>query len=234
MNLLKKYKFYFLGFGIIIIFAIINILFYFYEPSNIILDELTYETTLNDKNDEKITVEIKGAVINPGVYTVDLNSIVNDVVKISGGFKKDAYTKNINLSKKLKDENVIFVYSKNEYKNLASISEGFTLKECVSDTMYIDNCIIKGNSIIDSGINSVPSNNENNTEKYNNNEPQVINLNTATKEELITLSGIGEQKADDIIMYRLKNGPFETIDDLKNVSGIGEKTFDKLKDFITV
>lgn len=61
-----------------------------------------------------------------------------------------------------------------------------------------------------------------------------VNLNTATKEELETLSGIGPAKSTAIIEYRDKTGKFQQIEDLKNISGIGDKTFEKLQDSITV
>ena len=61
-----------------------------------------------------------------------------------------------------------------------------------------------------------------------------ININTATTEELQALSGIGETKAQAIVDYRTQNGKFETIEDLKNVSGIGDSTFEKIKENITV
>jgi competence protein ComEA len=57
----------------------------------------------------------------------------------------------------------------------------------------------------------------------------AVNINTATKEELDSLPGIGPVKAQAIVDYRTKNGPFKSIDDLKKVSGIGEATFDKIK-----
>ena len=60
-----------------------------------------------------------------------------------------------------------------------------------------------------------------------------ININTASKEQLMTLKGVGEKIADRIIEYR-KAHPFKTIEDLMNVKGIGQKKFEKLKDFITV
>ena len=61
-----------------------------------------------------------------------------------------------------------------------------------------------------------------------------ININTASKEELMTLAGIGESKADNIIKYRQENGSFSSVEDLTNVSGIGESIFNKIKDSITV
>jgi len=61
-----------------------------------------------------------------------------------------------------------------------------------------------------------------------------VNINRADETELQTLTGIGPSKAEAIIQYRTENGPFKTIEDLKNISGIGEKTFEKLKDDITI
>lgn len=63
---------------------------------------------------------------------------------------------------------------------------------------------------------------------------QKINLNTATKEQLMTLSGIGEAKAEDIIAYRVENGDFQTIEDIMKISGIKEAAFQKIKDKIMV
>ncbi|MBE2987247.1 helix-hairpin-helix domain-containing protein [Campylobacter sp. RM12920] len=61
----------------------------------------------------------------------------------------------------------------------------------------------------------------------------VINLNTATKDELMSLNGIGESKAEAIIEYRKAN-KFNSIEDIKNISGIGDKTYENLKDDISV
>ncbi len=62
----------------------------------------------------------------------------------------------------------------------------------------------------------------------------AVNINTAAKEELQTLSGIGPEKAEAIIDYRTKNGPFQTVDDLAKVRGFGEKTVEKLRSDISV
>ena len=61
-----------------------------------------------------------------------------------------------------------------------------------------------------------------------------ISINNATKEELMTLPGIGESKAKEIINYREKNGPFKTVEDLKKVTGIGDNIFAQIKENITL
>lgn len=65
-------------------------------------------------------------------------------------------------------------------------------------------------------------------------EMSKVNLNTATKEELLTLDGIGESYADRIIEYRQNNGPFQSPEEIMQVNGIGEKTYQKIKDRILV
>lgn len=66
------------------------------------------------------------------------------------------------------------------------------------------------------------------------NQEGKINLNTATEAELQTISGIGAKKAQEIIRFRDEQGPFKTVEELKNVPGIGEKTVERLKDMLTV
>ena len=71
-------------------------------------------------------------------------------------------------------------------------------------------------------------------ERYAQAAPEKVNLNTATKEELMTLRGIGEAKAEDIIRYREKSGGFTRIEDIMQISGIKNAAFEKIKDDITV
>ncbi len=158
----------------------------------------------------KVYVDIKGSVKKPGVYQVPADSIVWDIVNLSGGFTKNAYTKNINLSQKVKDEMVIYVFSKNE---MLKMNENVkTDTTCTTNIINYDNCIT--------------------TEKKETNTV-LVNINTASKEELMNVSGIGASKADSIIAYRIKT-PFSKIEDIMNVSGIGESLFDKIKKYITV
>lgn len=76
--------------------------------------------------------------------------------------------------------------------------------------------------------------NENNQDKETNSAMNKIDLNKASETELQTLTGVGGKKAQEIIRYREEKGGFKSIEDLKNISGIGEKTFEKLKNQITV
>ena len=62
----------------------------------------------------------------------------------------------------------------------------------------------------------------------------LVDINTATVEQLKTLNGIGDSKAESIIEYREQNGGFKSVEEIKNVTGIGEKMFEKIKDKITI
>ncbi len=163
----------------------------------------------------QIYVDIKGYVNKPGVYKLDSNSRVIDAIKTSGGLKKDANTRFINLSKVLNDGDVIVIYSNSEIKKAKKQDVIYVETPCVCEEVKNDACY-KDNSL-------------NETNKTN-----KININTASLEELKTLSGIGEAKAKSIIEYRTKNGNFKSIEDLLNVSGISETIYAKIKENITV
>lgn len=160
----------------------------------------------------KVYVDIKGSVKKPGVYQVSADSIVWDIVNLSGGFTKNAYTKNINLSQKVKDEMVIYVFSKSEMSKMNNTVKTDTA--CTTNVINYDNCITTEKNATETST-------------------SLVNINTASKEELMTVSGIGASKADSIIAYRIKT-PFSKIEDIMNVSGIGESLFDKIKKYITV
>ena len=143
---------------------------------------------------------------------------VNDIIKLSGGLKKNASTDNINLSKKVSDEMVIIVSSKKETSN-----QILTKNNCKNDALIIndESANISLSSTLQQNENAIKS------------SPGLLNLNSASKDELLTLNGIGESKADAIISYRNEHR-FTVIEDIKNVPGIGESLFEKIKGSITV
>ena len=180
-------------------------------------EELKVTTTI--KVEKNIFVDVKGAVKKPGVYEVKENSIVNDCIKLAGGITSSGTLSNINLSKKVTDEMVIYVFKKSEITTSAKNEI-----PCTTEVIEINNCPI---------ITDNQTSNNDKKETTTNTVDKKININTATKEELTTLTGIGESKANSIIEYR-KTNQFKSIEELKNVSGIGEALYESIKDSITV
>lgn len=163
----------------------------------------------NSNEIDRIIIDIKGEVVYPGVYEIDNNTRIIDAINMAGGLTLDADTSGINLSSKIRDEDVIIIYSNNKD------SEYYKDKK-------IDNKNDNFN-VEDDG------NNKNNDKD----EIVLIDINTATSEELCSLPGIGEVKAKKIIEYR-KKSRFNTIEDIMNVSSIGEKLFESIKAYIKV
>ena len=186
LSIFFNLKWYYIIIPIIITVLLIILLI---NPSDTkhIEESLTNQPIMkNEESSSKFKIDIKGEVVNPGVYEVDSDMIVLDAINLAGGLTKDGDTSNINLSEKLTESMIIIVDSKanNESKNLIS-------------------------------------------------KRNKVSLNKGTKEELMSLTGIGESKALAIIEYRQKNR-FTKIEDIMLVSGIGESTFAKIKDSITI
>lgn len=161
--------------------------------------------------------DIKGEVSKPGVYSIECDKRVNDAIILSGGLTKNSDTSVLNLSKKIEDGMVIIVYSKKEVSSYLETLEKEEKKESICNTSNITN---------DACINSSNSNS-------NTSNSSLININTASLSELMTLTGIGEAKAKNIIAYREKS-PFKSIEDILNVEGIGESIYVNIKENITV
>lgn len=181
---------------------IIGGLFYFNQNktedySGVSFSNISNETNNKDekaenRHDEKIFVDVKGAVKHPGVFETTKDKRVRDLIEEAGGLLDDADTSTLNLSQKVKDQMVIYVLKHGE----------------------------KPKQISDGGSSS------SNTD--------VININTANKEQLMKISGVGKTKAEAIISYREKNGDFKKKEDITKVRGIGKATFEKIKDKIEV
>ena len=177
-------------------------LFYFNQNktedySGVSFSNISNETSNKDekaenRHDEKIFVDVKGAVKHPGVFETTKDKRVKDLIEEAGGLLDDADISTLNLSQKVKDQMVIYVLKHGE----------------------------KPKQISDGGSSS------SNTD--------VININTANKEQLMKISGVGKTKAEAIISYREKNGDFKKKEDITKVHGIGKATFEKIKDKIEV
>ena len=180
---------------------IIGGLFYFNQNktedySGVSFSNISNETNNKDekaenKHDEKIFVDVKGAVKHPGVFETTKDKRVKDLIEEAGGLLDDADTSTLNLSQNVKDQMIIYVLKHGE----------------------------KPKQISDSSSSS-------NTD--------VININTANKEQLMKISGVGKTKAEAIIAHREKNGDFKKKEDITKVRGIGKSTFEKIKDKIEV
>lgn len=189
------------------------------EITNDIIKEENNEKEISKIESIKYNIDIKGAVKKPGVYQLDSNLTVNDAINVAGGLTNEADTSIINLAKKITDEMVIIVYTKEEVKksNIVDTVIKVVEKECICPNIENDGCL----------------NNEITDNITNKEESSLVNINTASIEELQTLSGIGESKAKKIIEYREKNGNFKNIEDIKNVEGIGESLYETIKIHIT-
>ncbi|MFX3694772.1 helix-hairpin-helix domain-containing protein [Streptococcus suis] len=161
--------------------------------------EQTEETSTEESEElSQLTVDVKGAVEKPGLYTLEAGARVNDAVEAAGGLTSQADPKSINLAQKLSDEAVVYVASKDE--NISVVAS--------------------------TTASSAMSPEEKST--------SLVNLNTATEADLQTISGIGAKRAADIIAYREANGGFKSVNDLNNVSGIGDKTMESIRPYVTV
>ena len=221
MFYLKKYRYIILSGLLIIVFLFFNKNSDEIELTSDLSLEIKEEVTEEIPKEEKIKVDIKGAVKNPGVYEINSNGRVADAIAISGGLTNDADTSIINLSKNLTDEMVIIIYTKEEVAEMlkGSTSIKYIEKECICPEIENDACI-------DNVIDNKPDTNTSNEQK--------VSLNSATIDELMQLPGIGEVKAKAIIAYREENGGFKSIEELLEVNGIGESTFNKIKDQLSL
>ena len=181
------------------------------ETSNAILDNS------NEISYDSVKVDIKGEVKKPGVYELNSNNRISDVIKLAGGLTPNADTSVTNLSKRVVDEMVIIIYSKKEVQSFSDTkkTDETKLDKCKNNEKLINNSCVSSDTTVSS-------------------KSSLININTASIEELMSLSGIGESKAKSIVEYRTSNGKFLKIEDIMNVTGIGESIFEKIKSNITI
>lgn len=222
MEKISYYKKYLILASCLVLFAVAGIGYFMLNNNDSVITDVLAETTSTTsavkEESIKLYFDIKGSVKKPGVYEFTQGDKIIDAINKAGGLTKNATTNNLNLSKKLTNEMVIYVFSKNELTTTKALEPVSNASECKCETIEINNCVDKNTT------------NESNKDTV----PAKININTDNKEKLMTISGIGSSKADAIIEYRTKNGNFKTTEDIMNVSGISKTIYDKIKDTITI
>ena len=153
---------------------------------------------------DKVTIYISGEVKNPGVVELKYDARLSDGVNLCGGLTEDANLNGINLAMKIKDEGHYIIPK---------------VGEETKDTVVNDNEYRNENNT----LNEPESNNDN-----------KININSADLSELDSLPGFGQVTAQKIIEYRQEHTKFNSIEELMNIKGIGEKKFNNVKDYIYV
>ena len=158
-----------------------------------------------DDMEDIIVVHVSGAIKSPGVVKLKQGARIEDAIEKAGGLKDNADISNVNLAYVLEDGVKIIIPEKGD------------------DGQTVD---IVSSSVGDEIILNFNSNEEEKKTK--------VNINKASQSDLESLSGVGPSLASKIIDYRNNNGKFSNIEDIKNVSGIGDNKFDAIKDYICI
>ena len=151
-----------------------------------------------------ICVHICGAVVSPGVYEIPPGSRVYEAVMAAGGYRDDADKDYVNQALVLNDSDKLVIPTLADTEAMVIPSNGKEKEFGIGSGVAVSESSGK------------------------------VNINTAGVEELCTLPGIGEARAKVIIAYRESSGPFKSIEDIMNVSGIKQASFDKIKNDICV
>lgn len=166
-----------------------------------------------------ITIDVAGAVSSPGILILPENTRVYEAVASAGGFTAEADLREVNQAEILLDGEKLYIPSQADYRTADSGENGSAGR---------------ANPQGQSGrrVRSVSSEKVNTSQ--NANSSGKVNLNTADADQLQSIRGIGPAMAERILDYRRVNGKFKSTAELKKIKGIGEKTFEKLKDHVSV
>ena len=176
--------------------------------------ENTEKTENIETNDsQSFVVYVAGYVNNPGVYELKEGSRIIDAIDSAGGYSKEAYENYLNLASLIADGQMIYVPSEEEIES-GSIERGVA------------------SGADGSGAGGVTGGNGGGNGGNSSDSGTLVNINQASKEELMTLPGIGESKADKIIAYREANGRFNSPEGIMEISGIKDGLYNKIKDKI--
>ena len=153
---------------------------------------------------QTVFVHVCGAVENPGVYEFTGDARVYQAVEAAGGFLPDACEEYVNQAEVLTDGKRLYIPTEDEVRDLSQAG-----KDTLTEELLLQ------------------------PDRETDQADGLVNINTASMEELCTLPGIGEGKARHIISYRESTGKFEQIEDIMKVEGIKEGLFGKIRDLIT-
>ncbi|MCI8411526.1 MAG: hypothetical protein HFJ40_03645 [Clostridia bacterium] len=224
-NLNKKQK---IVLAILAIIITIAICYYVYAKDNVSnevqdesleIEEMTKDNNKDSKeeySDTIIIVHVTGAVNNEGIVELKVNSRISDAIDKAGGLKEDANINKINLAYVLEDGMKIYVPSVNDKEDIQNNNDN------------TEEYIKKDDKV------NISNNKDDNTSNTNSGKTLKVNINNATQTQLEELPGIGPSTALKIIQYRNEKGKFKNIEDIKEVSGIGESKYNKIKDLITI
>lgn len=163
----------------------------------------------------QLVVYVCGQVQNPGVYTLSSGSRIADAVELAGGMTEEAAGDVLNLAENLTDAQMIRIPSLEEVQELGA---EVILHAVGGGASSVQIPVQPGT---EKGVGGADSQGK-------------VSLNQATREQLLSLPGIGESKADAILLYRQENGGFQTVEEIMNISGIKEGVFLKIKDKIMI
>ena len=177
------------------------------ENDILVSENSTKDSSKETSSDDEVIVHVTGSVKSPGVVKLKEGSRIEDAIEAAGGLTENADVSKVNLAFVVEDGTKIRIPSSQD--------------EDIGDGDVIDS---------GSGENIVVEENTTSSSKSG----QVVNINKASESELETLPGIGASLAGRIVEYRSQNGRFASVEDIKNVSGIGESKFNSIRDFISV
>ncbi|MCH4005770.1 MAG: helix-hairpin-helix domain-containing protein [Eubacterium sp.] len=168
----------------------------------------------------KVFVDIAGAVKKPGVYEVDASARMFEVVDEAGGLTKEADTSLMNLAERVSDGMKIVIPSKGTA--VSNAADEYSVPGQSGNGGAADGNSAQGGA----GANSAGASGSQNS--------NLVNINQADLLQLQKINGVGPVTAEAIKAYREEHGLFQKKEDLKKVRGIGDKTFEKIKDQITL
>jgi competence protein ComEA len=199
--------------------------------------ETQEETSDSAAEQQEICVHVCGAVKNPGVYVLPAGSRVYEAVQAAGGFTEEAHTSYVNQAQKLPDGVQLVIPAVEQVEEMQQAeTQGQTDAGAAEENTVESSFVAMGIGIIGAesagtaetvtGAAAVASSSSVGDGK--------ININTASESELCSIPGIGTTRAAAILAYRQEHGSFQSIEDIMNVSGIKQGTYDKIKDSIKV